>query len=294
MDARSDIYSLGVIVYEMVCGHVPFVSDGIGDLLVRHITEPPQRLSKLNPAVPPDLERTVLRALAKSPADRYESMSAFDHALRECQGRRDSPARAAIPAEAQTLGTAETMRPSPGIRATQTTLSSTLGEVAGDRPDRNASRLRRVFIPMAGILVIGAIALAFLGARSKLSSAERPASPVAQPPSLQVQEPPAAKPMPPAAAPAVPPQVATTILPGASGPGAATKDVEAKDPKPKATALRAKTPSSSPATRATSTPNESVPAAALPNPRLRRPSRAPASHTKTLDDEDDKRWGSRI
>jgi serine/threonine-protein kinase len=234
VDARSDIYSLGVIVYQMVCGQVPFVSDGVGELLVRHITEPPQRLSKLNPEVPPDLERTVLRALAKNPSDRYESMAAFEHALRECQGRRGSPARAAIPAEAQTLGTAETMRPSPGHRATQTTLSSTLGEVAGDRPDRNASRLRRVFIPIAGVVAIGAIALAILGTRPNSSSAGKSAFPIVQPPSLPVQEPPVAKPMPLAAAPTVSPQVDPTILPGAGGPSTAVKDAGARDPKPAA------------------------------------------------------------
>jgi serine/threonine-protein kinase len=296
VDARSDIYSLGVIVYQMVCGQVPFVSDGVGELLVRHITEPPQRLSKLNPAVPPDLERAVLRALAKSPADRYESMSAFEHALRECQGRRGSPARAAIPAEAQTLGTAETMRPSPGIRATQTTLSSTLGEIAGDRPKRNAGWLRRAFLPTAGVLAITAIAVAIVGTRSKPSPAGRSSSPIAATPALQVQVPPVAKPMPSAAEPsvsAVSPQVEAKIPPEKAGPTAVARDEEARDPKPKATASRAKAPLSPPAPRAKRATKESPAerAAVSSNPiapRSPEPAR-PSPNTIPTD-----KWGPRL
>jgi serine/threonine protein kinase len=294
VDARSDIYSLGVIVYEMVCGQVPFVSDGVGDLLVRHITEPPQRLSKLNPTVSPDLERTVLRALAKNPSDRYESMAAFEHALRECQDRRGSPAgdRAlSLPAEAQTLAAAETML---GSRATHTTLSSMPGEVDGEKPARNTSRLRRVVIPIAAAVLIGAITIAILGAtRQKSPSAEKSAFPVVQPPSLQVQVPPVAKPMPPAAAPTVSPQVEAKIPPEKAGPTAVAKDEEARDPKPKATASRAKAPLSSPAPRAKRATKES-PAertAVSPNPIAPR-SPAPARQSANTIPTD--KWGPRL
>jgi len=297
VDARSDIYSLGVIVYEMVCGQVPFVSDGVGDLLVRHITEPPQRLSKLNPTVSPDLERTVLRALAKNPADRYESMSAFERALRECQDRLRSPAgdrASSLPAEAQTLAAAETMRPAQGFRATQTTLSSMPGEVDGEKPARNASRLRRVFIPIAAAVLIGAITIAILGAtRQKSSSAAKSASPIAETPALQAQEPKLAKPMPPAAAPTVSPQVEAKITPEEAGPTAVAKDEEAGDPKPKATASRAKAPLSPPAPRAKratkESPAERTPVSSNPiAPRSPVPAR-PSANTIPTD-----KWGPRL
>jgi serine/threonine-protein kinase len=291
VDARSDIYSLGVIVYEMVCGHVPFVSDGIGDLLVRHITEPPQRLSKLNPSVPPDLERTVLRALAKNPADRYESMFAFESALRECQPRRGSRARAAIPAEAQTLGTAETMRPSPVSRATQTTLSSMLGEVDGDKPYRNAGRLRRVFIPIAGVLALGAIVVAILGTRSNPSPATRSVSPLAEPSALQPKEHSATQPvLPVAAAPPVLPEVAPAPPLATVTSAAVTKDMGARDPKPKAPVSRVKRALPSPVPRVNRATKENAPAAALSNPGSRKASPASQSTNSGSDDED---WGPR-
>jgi len=296
VDARSDIYSLGVIVYEMVCGQVPFVSDGVGDLLVRHITEPPTRLRKFNPTISPDLERTVLRALAKNPADRYESMSAFEHALRECEDRLRSPAgdRAlSPPVEAQTLAAAETMRPVQGFRSTQTTLSSTLGEVEGEKPARNASRLRRVFIPIAAAVLIGAITIAILGARPRSSPAGKSASPIVATPALQAQEPTLAKPMPPAAAPSVSPQVEAKITPEEAGPTAVAKDEEAKDRKPKANGSRVRAPLSSPAPRANRATKESPAerAAVRSNPIAPRspvPAR-PSANTIPTD-----KWGPRL
>jgi serine/threonine-protein kinase len=302
VDARSDIYSLGVIVYEMICGQVPFLSDGVGDLLVRHITEPPQRLSKLNPTVPPDLERTVLRALAKNPADRYESMSAFEHALRDCEERRRSPARdraLSRPVEAPTLAEPEAMGPAPGFRSTQTTLSSMLGEVDGENLDRNPSRLRRVFIPIAAAVLIGAIALVILGTRPTSSSAGKTASPIVEPTALQPKEPALAKPMPPAAAPSAAPRVEAKSIPEEAGPTAAAKNIDIKAPKSKVTTSSAKIPLSSPAPRANRATKESpvAPAAVISNPIVpRRPLPAPPSPSpKTnLDDDDNDKWGPRL
>jgi serine/threonine-protein kinase len=286
VDARSDIYSLGVIVYEMVCGQVPFVSDGVGDLLVRHITEPPQRLSKLNPAVSPDLERAVLRALAKNPADRYESMSAFEHALRESQGRRVAPAGAALPAESQALATAETMRPSPSVRATQTTLSSMLGEVDRQKIERNSRRRRRVLIPIAGVLAVGITAIAFVGTRAKPVPAGRSASPLAQPSALQQIAP---QPVPAAVVAPVPAHVASAPPPEPHVSTPVTKLGDSKDSKIDPTISRAKIALSSSAARANRTTKASSPSTTPSKPGPHKASLA--SQSTKPDDEVD--WGTR-
>jgi serine/threonine-protein kinase len=77
VDARSDVYSLGVIVYQMIVGRVPFEAEGLGDLLLKHMTEPPRPLRELAPSVPESVEHAVLRALEKDPAQRYASVVDF-------------------------------------------------------------------------------------------------------------------------------------------------------------------------------------------------------------------------
>lgn len=75
IDHRADIYSLGCMVYEMVVGQPPFVSEAPGDILMAHIMQPAPALSSLQPEIPPQIEAMVAQMLAKDPADRPQSMA---------------------------------------------------------------------------------------------------------------------------------------------------------------------------------------------------------------------------
>jgi len=77
VDERTDVYSLGIILYEMLCGKPPFQGEAFGDLLLRHMTEEPAPPTSLSPEVSDELERVVLRALAKRKEERYSSMQDF-------------------------------------------------------------------------------------------------------------------------------------------------------------------------------------------------------------------------
>lgn len=73
IDARTDLYSLGVVLFEMLTGHVPFEADTTMAAIAKHAYEQPPTLRSFNPSIPPMLEDVVGRALAKNPNQRYQS-----------------------------------------------------------------------------------------------------------------------------------------------------------------------------------------------------------------------------
>jgi eukaryotic-like serine/threonine-protein kinase len=71
--AASDLYSAGVVLYEMLTGKVPFTGDSAIEIAMKHVNDPPTPPSTLRPEIEPELDQIVLRALAKDPADRYQT-----------------------------------------------------------------------------------------------------------------------------------------------------------------------------------------------------------------------------
>ncbi len=73
VDGRSDLFSVGAMFYEMLCGQRPFTGPNITAILRKITTEDPIPLEQVNPRIHPKLAAVVMRLLAKEPADRYQS-----------------------------------------------------------------------------------------------------------------------------------------------------------------------------------------------------------------------------
>src|SRR5687768_7014613 len=75
--ASSDLYSVGIVLYEMVTGRVPFTGDSAIEIAMKHLNEWPKPPSKIRPEIPEEIDHIVLRALSKAPEDRYQSAEEF-------------------------------------------------------------------------------------------------------------------------------------------------------------------------------------------------------------------------
>lgn len=82
-DPRTDIYALGIMLFEMVSGQVPFDADSALTLMLKHVNEPPPDIRTLNPDVPENVAQLIEKAIAKNPADRFQTAHALAEALRE-------------------------------------------------------------------------------------------------------------------------------------------------------------------------------------------------------------------
>jgi eukaryotic-like serine/threonine-protein kinase len=148
IDHRTDIYALGVIMFEMLCGRPPFVSEGFGEIIHLHISAPPPSPRTINAAVPEDLERLILWCLAKEPAERAQTMADVHGAL---TGRPTPPS--ARPT-AKTRAPAPTAPPANPTTFTQAAQASVLGtDVVTRSPGRKTPAI------VMGVLAIGGVAL---------------------------------------------------------------------------------------------------------------------------------------
>jgi serine/threonine-protein kinase len=79
--ASSDLYSAGIVLYEMLTGKVPFSGDSAIEIAMKHLNDPPKPPSKIRPEIPDELDAVVLRALSKNPEDRYQTAEEFSEDL---------------------------------------------------------------------------------------------------------------------------------------------------------------------------------------------------------------------
>ena len=86
VDARTDVYALGIVLFQMLTGRIPFSSTTVDGLLFQHVYTAPMSAREVNPYVPEILEQIIYRALAKAPEHRFQSAEAMAVALESSRG----------------------------------------------------------------------------------------------------------------------------------------------------------------------------------------------------------------
>jgi predicted Ser/Thr protein kinase len=172
IDRRTDIYSLGVMLYEMLSGRAPFEADSAMTLMMMHIQDPVPDLEQVRPDVPPALMAVILKALEKDRSNRYQTAAEFAQALRNVNSEAPiarAAAAAPIAALTEVLDTSANDVPEP-IRA------GVVEPLPPPQPIESEKKSLPKWLLIGGgliaaLLLIGFIAMQFLGGNDDNSAA---------------------------------------------------------------------------------------------------------------------------
>ncbi|MEQ0561325.1 Stk1 family PASTA domain-containing Ser/Thr kinase [Amycolatopsis sp. NEAU-NG30] len=150
VDARSDVYAAGCVLYELITGEPPFTGDSPVAVAYQHVREDPNPPSSVNPAVAPELDAVVLKALAKGPANRYQSAAEMRSDLvRTLSGQRPAAPMVMSEDERTQVMNADRRQPQRYEEYSEP-----------DDEDPKAKRRRRtIFAVLAAIFVLGSVLL---------------------------------------------------------------------------------------------------------------------------------------
>ena len=184
VDQRSDVYSLGCVLFVLMTGRAPFIAEGTGEIMMQHMIEPPPRASTHSAGVPSEVDDLIQRCLAKNPADRFASGTELAAAIDALLGRPSIMLVAARPPSVVD-------RP-PGA----TTLGASAGSVAS--PTIPAPSLRgKLRAGIAVVLVASGVTAAIVASQDSSEALETVAEPAGSAPVPEVAKPPSPPPPPP-------------------------------------------------------------------------------------------------
>jgi serine/threonine protein kinase len=158
LDPRTDLYALGVLLFHMLTGELPFRAETFVALLTKHVRDVPPRPSDLEPSIPPELETIVLTCMQKKPAQRYPSATALAEALLPFVPRAD-PTGKVTPVQREPSGGNAVVQTAP-VAAADATASSALQQLPSESEDSLDAVVRPPRRGLRATLVVAGVALA--------------------------------------------------------------------------------------------------------------------------------------
>ncbi len=157
LDGRTDIYSLGVILYEMATGRTPYKAETPMAVMLKHISAPLPSPSTVNPNLPESVEGVILKALAKDPDDRYQTAGAMVKAINSVQGEM-APAAASSGAQPTVSARPRTVTQKPTLAPTLKPAQVSAIPVAQHKEEKRSSPTAIwIVAALLGLLVMCAV-----------------------------------------------------------------------------------------------------------------------------------------
>jgi len=169
VDARSDIYSAGCLLYELLTGRPPFIGESPVSVAYQHVREEAQPPSQLDPEVTPQMDAVVMRALAKDPNERYQSARQMkDDLYRLLNGQAPialatMPTSSPTPSEMATTVLVPDHQPSPYGENTRVTEPVALAGAGGELAEQDEDPEKRRTGPIVALIIVLVLALIAAG-----------------------------------------------------------------------------------------------------------------------------------
>ncbi|MDZ4694305.1 MAG: serine/threonine-protein kinase [Deltaproteobacteria bacterium] len=212
VDHRADVYSLGVILFEMMTGKVPFGGEGYGEIIVKHITQAPPSARAINPEISSDCESILYHALAKHVDERFQDMALFRTAMLDpASFAAGAPTLTPAPFPHNDGRGTSTATVVGGVsKSIPTTFGQSAGELEDDEFEQPKSRKRLIFGVIGGVALAAVAGVMVMGGGGESPPVEKPVATVATEPE-----------------PAVPATPKTVLITFRSSPGGATVTLKA-------------------------------------------------------------------
>lgn len=167
----SDLYAVGVILYRMVTGQLPFQGDNLMDVIMQHMTDTPPLPRQIRPDISPALETVLLRALAKEPAERYANGKALVAALHQAQERQTviSPTMPSMTLAQRVMLDTDTLPPPPVSTKPVAAVTPEAADATETAPTTvSQPQISSKQIGIGAIVVVGLLLLAFAAFRGRI------------------------------------------------------------------------------------------------------------------------------